>query len=221
MPQQLNSSGNWTRRRHEAWHNRTNIWHEITRLARRTKVPRNLCGERGMTRFEKIIVVALSLICLSFVGYIVSSWTSQGNPAVAAPSTPAAAAPVPARIVSDWQLNIGKDGFNDKKTCVISPLGKPHVQLNIGSFYITYRGRGGVSSYKYRIDDQPPSQTILATDIEKRIGTVHLYGSGFIDRLMRASRFRTSTFTVLSNFIEEDFDLAGLSNLYMKMRNEC
>ena len=45
-----------------------------------------------MTLFEKIIVVALSLISLSFVGYIVSSWTSQGNPAAAAPSIPVAAA---------------------------------------------------------------------------------------------------------------------------------
>ena len=34
-----------------------------------------------MTRIEKIIVVVLGLLCLSSLGYIIGSWTSQGTPA--------------------------------------------------------------------------------------------------------------------------------------------
>ena len=33
-----------------------------------------------MTRIEKIIVVVLGLLSLSFLSYIISSWTSQGTP---------------------------------------------------------------------------------------------------------------------------------------------
>ena len=44
-----------------------------------------------MTRVEKIIVVVLCLLSLSFLGYMVVSWTSQGTPAAAAPRAPAAA----------------------------------------------------------------------------------------------------------------------------------
>jgi hypothetical protein len=44
-----------------------------------------------MTRIEKIIVVVLGLLSLSFLGYMIVSWTSQGTPAAAAPGVPAAA----------------------------------------------------------------------------------------------------------------------------------
>ena len=44
-----------------------------------------------MTRIEKIIVVVLGLLSLSFLGYMIVSWTSQGTPAAAAPGAPASA----------------------------------------------------------------------------------------------------------------------------------
>ena len=50
-----------------------------------------------MTRIEKIIVVVLGLLCLSSLGYIIGSWTSQGTPAAAAPGAPAAAKVDPAK----------------------------------------------------------------------------------------------------------------------------
>jgi hypothetical protein len=34
-----------------------------------------------MTRIEKIIVVVLCLLSLSFLGYMIAPWTSQGIPA--------------------------------------------------------------------------------------------------------------------------------------------
>ena len=51
-----------------------------------------------MTQIEKIIVVALCLLSLSFLGYIIGSWTSQGTPAAAAPGAPAAAKVDPAKV---------------------------------------------------------------------------------------------------------------------------
>jgi hypothetical protein len=46
-----------------------------------------------MTRIEQIFVGMLVLLSLSFVGYIGSSWTSQGNPAAGAPALAATPAP--------------------------------------------------------------------------------------------------------------------------------
>jgi hypothetical protein len=51
-----------------------------------------------MTRFEKIIVVALCLLSLSFLGYMTVSWTSQGTPAAAAPGAHAAAKVDPSKV---------------------------------------------------------------------------------------------------------------------------
>jgi len=48
-----------------------------------------------MTRIEKIIVVVLCLVSLSFLGYMIAPWTSQGTPAAAAPGAPAAAPTTP------------------------------------------------------------------------------------------------------------------------------
>jgi hypothetical protein len=47
-----------------------------------------------MTRIEKIIVVVLCLLSLSFLGYMIVSWTSQGSPAAAAPGPEVTAATV-------------------------------------------------------------------------------------------------------------------------------
>ena len=51
-----------------------------------------------MTRIEKIIVVVPVPLCLSSLGHIIGSWTSQGTPAAAAPGAPAAKVNPPAKV---------------------------------------------------------------------------------------------------------------------------
>ena len=62
-----------------------------------------------MTRFEKIIVVALCLLSLSFLGYMIVSWTSQGTPAAAAPGAPAAAKVGPAKVDPSAKVDLLAD----------------------------------------------------------------------------------------------------------------
>ena len=62
-----------------------------------------------MTRFEKIIVVALCLLSLSFLGYMTVSWTSQGTPAAAAPGAPAAAKVGPAKVDPSAKVDLLAD----------------------------------------------------------------------------------------------------------------
>ena len=125
-------------------------------------------------------------------------------------------------IITDagWQFRKSKDNFSDKLSCVISPAGKPHVQVNVGSIYISYRGRGGVQGFQYRIDDLPESGMQLPTDIEKQIGAIAIKGSHF-DRVLSGSRLRVSTLTLVSGIQQEDLALAGMTRLYPRMVREC
>jgi SPOR domain len=116
-----------------------------------------------------------------------------------------------------WQLRRVKDTMTDKKECILSPVGKPHIQITVGDLYISYRGRGGVQGFSYRLDDGPVSKMQLATDIERQIGAVHISGDAF-NHILRASRLRVETFTVLSTLLNEDLAVSGMRNLYAKMQ---
>jgi hypothetical protein len=55
--------------------------------------PTRLAGGPWMTRIEKIIVVVLGVLSLSFLGYIISSWTSQRTTAAPRPEVAATVTP--------------------------------------------------------------------------------------------------------------------------------
>jgi hypothetical protein len=113
-----------------------------------------------------------------------------------------------------------KDNLTDKTTCVVSPVGKPHVQISANNLYIAYRGRGGVQGFQYRIDDGPVSAMQLPTSIEREMGAVRLSGEAF-NQALCASRLRVRVLTSLSSLQEDDLPLSGMHHLYDKMRREC
>ncbi|MET4804591.1 hypothetical protein [Bradyrhizobium sp. LB11.1] len=125
-----------------------------------------------------------------------------------------------AAIDGGWELRVIKDGFSSKTSCVISPTGKPWIQMSPGQLYISYHGRGGVEGFTVRMDEYPPEEMQLPTPIDKSIGMVHFKGSEF-SRLMTANRLRVQTFTVLRELKNEDMNLAGAKRLYKKMPPEC
>jgi hypothetical protein len=140
--------------------------------------------------------------------------------ATAAP-TPAAPKTTPGAIVdSGWELRIKKDGFTDKTTCVISPIGKPNIQVTVGHLYISYSGEGGVAGFTPRLDDLPAQQMQLPTPIEKQIGAVHFGESKFYE-VMAASRLRVQTLTVLGDLKNEDLQLDPVKRLYKKIPPAC
>lgn len=135
------------------------------------------------------------------------------------PKPPAKSAP--AKNVDDgWELKTSKDNFSDKTTCVVSPIGRPWVQLNVNNLYISYAGKGGVAGYTLRFDDQPPRQMQLPTPIDQQIGAVHLSPADFAEA-MNSDRVRVQTFTVLRELKDEDLKMAGAKRLYQKMGPEC
>lgn len=137
----------------------------------------------------------------------------------AAPIAPKAAAGAVATD-SGWELRVSKDKFTDEVSCIITPTGRPWIQISVGNLFISYRGRGGVKGYTLRIDDNPPGQMRLASPLETQISMVNLSGDLFVDS-MAGNRLRVQTFTVLNELKDEDIELGPVKRLYKKMGPEC
>jgi hypothetical protein len=126
----------------------------------------------------------------------------------------------PASGSGEWVLETKKDAMTDKVFCVVIPEGKPFIQVNIGSLYISFRGRGGVEGFQFRIDDGPVSQMKFPDRIEKQVGVVHINGAPF-EQILGAKRLRVQTVTILSSSVTEDIDLGGLAAVYAQMQRDC
>jgi hypothetical protein len=119
-----------------------------------------------------------------------------------------------------WELRHGKDAFSDKPSCVIIVATKPYIQITSTSFSVNYRGRGGVSSYKVRVDDEPEGTTSLPHDFEKELGTLFWQGEAF-QAVMKAKRIRIQVLSVLNNIITDDIDMKGADRLLARLRELC
>lgn len=119
-----------------------------------------------------------------------------------------------------WELRRSKDSFSDKSSCVITVTGKPYIQVSPGSIFFSYRGRGGVEGYQYRIDDAPASSMQLPTNIEKQIAAIELKGAVF-ERILKSNRLRVQTLTLVAGIQNDDVSLVGLEPLYRRMRGLC
>jgi hypothetical protein len=118
-----------------------------------------------------------------------------------------------------WELRQEQDSFSGKAECVIVEIGNYDVQISKGFLFIVYKGRGGVRSYRYRIDDGQPSKTILPSEVEQQIATVVLKDRAFLN-ILNAKRLRVQTETYF-DVKQEDINLSGLRDLYSKMLVSC
>ncbi|HWD27371.1 MAG TPA: hypothetical protein VG387_09410 [Rhizomicrobium sp.] len=108
--------------------------------------------------------------------------------------------------IGDWTIYRDSDAMTDVVTCLGIYQGRPAVQLTKDSIAISLNGRGGISSYKYRLDDTPPTELRLATDTEKDIGAVVFEGDDF-NAIRSANRFRFQALTILDSVVDEDISL--------------
>lgn len=125
-------------------------------------------------------------------------------------------------IASDgvWELRQSKDNFTDKITCLIAATNNDNVEVSPGNFYLSLRGRGGLKAYKYRLDDSPPTELALPTELEQRTSILIFKGQVF-SRILKANRLRVQTLTMLSGSQNDDIDLTGLAGLYSQMSKAC
>lgn len=115
------------------------------------------------------------------------------------------------RTFGEWRVLRTVDGMDDKPTCFAVYGGAEGVQLSGEAVYISLRGRGGLSAYRFRWDDDPASSLNLATDFEKRSSIIQI-GNGvhvMPDRLRAAKRLRAQVSTLVSGIRDYDIDLSA------------
>jgi hypothetical protein len=119
-----------------------------------------------------------------------------------------------------WELRIEKDGFSDQKNCVIVNRANKWLQVSPGVIYIGYSGRGGIAGFEYRIDNNPSSGMQLPSETDQKIGTAQIKGEAF-PKILHGKRLRIQALTVLDTLENDDYNLEGLSSLYLQMKAAC
>jgi hypothetical protein len=122
---------------------------------------------------------------------------------------------------SGWEVHVKADPMTDKKECVALPHGNMRVQGSPRMLAISFKGKGGVKGYEYRIDDRPASSMQLASDIERDVGAV-VFENDALTQILSGKRLRVQVVPVLRGLLFEDIDTNGLASAVQYMRdNHC
>jgi hypothetical protein len=108
---------------------------------------------------------------------------------------------------SNWTTVKSVNSMTDAVSCAVSYNKDERVQATPDKLYIVRKGLGGVSGYRYRIDDEPASELSLASEIEKNLSVIIIPMSTHIEK---ATRIRVEGLSVLSTLISLDIDVTGL-----------
>lgn len=119
--------------------------------------------------------------------------------------------------VNFWTVNEKNDAMTDRKSCTALYKGGWTYQGTEKTLYISLRGRGGVKSYSVRIDDSPPNNLQLASEMEKKLSAIDL--APYFPQLLEAKRLRVQVLTILDSVLVEDIDLNGFKDAIEKVKN--
>ncbi len=122
--------------------------------------------------------------------------------------------------VGKWTVESEADPMTDAKSCTAyyDPGPKYGIQMTKDSFAVAYRGRGGLSSYRIRFDDDAPLDLALPNNIEERVGAFLIRNTDKrFNRLMTAKRVRVQATTLVAGIVNDDVDLSDLPALMAKL----
>lgn len=119
-----------------------------------------------------------------------------------------------------WQLHRRNDPMTNKIECYLAPVGKPYAQFTTHNFLVSYKERGGVKGYTYRLDDGAVTEMQLPTEEEQELDILD-FSDGAFNSILGASRLRLEVLTVLDEIVDDDFPLSGMRGLFVKMKQEC
>lgn len=111
--------------------------------------------------------------------------------------------------IGGWTIYRSTDTMTDAPTCIATFGERRYVQLDTTSFAIDYRGRGGISGYRIRLNEDPPWALRLPTRTESDIAAFVMEGSDY-QQIIAATRVRVQTLTVLSSVVNDDIDMTGV-----------
>lgn len=113
----------------------------------------------------------------------------------------------------NWRVQRAKDAMTDEVLCIAFFKKDDRFQLGAKSFFISYRGLGGVDTYRIRFDDEEPTERRVATPVEQRVSAVR-FTQPEVKRLVKAKRLRVTTFTLLGRVRDEDIELSGIASAH-------
>ena len=123
--------------------------------------------------------------------------------------------------IGPWNILKKQDAMTDKISCIAIYGSNTQVQLSDTSLAIGLKGRGGVSSYQIRLDNQPAGEMQLPSDVEKDIGAAFIEDDNF-SKLLQAKRVRFQALTALSTFVNEDWDFTDAAAVVSFLKSaEC
>lgn len=122
----------------------------------------------------------------------------------------------------DWEVRQKIDPMTDELVCTINNIAKPYVQASPERIMISFQGKGGISGYKLRVDQEPVTPLMLPSKLEKDLSTVIIVGP-LVDRLLSSERLRVQTTPILrSQGLQfEDISLHGLLSSILFYQEHC
>lgn len=117
-----------------------------------------------------------------------------------------------------WKVVRTTDPMTDKPDCTGIFENNYSTQLTESALYIGVRG--GISSIKYRFDEEEPQGVRLPTDIEKRADTAILEGSDF-GRALRSTRLRVQFLTLVRGVQVVDIDTTNMMDALENIKSGC
>lgn len=106
----------------------------------------------------------------------------------------------------NWTIFRSQDAMTDEISCVAIFKNDPSVQLTLTSLGFNLNGKGGVSGFTDRVDDNPPSEMQLPSHVEEQAGVIVIKDAAY-SQIMQAKRFRIQVLTVLPSNVNFDVDL--------------
>lgn len=118
----------------------------------------------------------------------------------------------------DWVAVVTTDPMTDKKQCSATYVRDKHVLYSSkDAFKISYHGRGGVGSFRYRFGKARASQTEIPEPSANNWITVPVFIADALD----APHLRIQGTTLLQGLISMDISLKGLKEARNALAARC
>lgn len=121
--------------------------------------------------------------------------------------------PTTLKPIGPWSIYRSVDAMTDKVSCTAVHADGFNVQYGQGVLIIAMRGRGGIASYRYRVDDGAATPANIVSIRDSVASNYLAFGPGKIPLPADAKRLRIEIFTVTRDVKNFDIDLSTQADL--------
>lgn len=118
----------------------------------------------------------------------------------------------------NWSVQRSVDAMTDKVVCTGYHSGNSGAQLSSDKFFVPIRG--GLQSVTLRYGEAPAKPMRLATEIEKKVGSIVIEKAEF-GLAIQSNRLRIQSLTYANGVVTVDIDLTGVDMALNHIRAGC